>query len=225
PADTSPLLTSDVGSFPLMSTESWQSATSWQRLRYRVSRHPLSILCAYVTIFLFVSCLMPLLKSPRKYWDGAFSLLAHGGLIALLWCYLGFDVALFAVMLPFAVASALGAYLFYAQHAFEGLHIAPAAEWTYFKGALESSSYMRLSLLMRWFTGNIGYHHVHHLNSHIPFYRLPEVMAAFPELQQPTTTSLRPRDIVACFDANLWEANSQQMVSYRDGALGPKPVT
>ena len=63
-----PVLTSDIGSFPLMSTESWQQAAAWQRLRYRISRHPLSILCAYVTIFLVVGCLNPLVREPRKHW-------------------------------------------------------------------------------------------------------------------------------------------------------------
>jgi omega-6 fatty acid desaturase (delta-12 desaturase) len=218
-----PVLTSDIGSFPLMSTTGWQRATAWQRLRYRISRHPLSIVCAYVTIFLLVSCLNPLVREPRKYWDGAISLVAHGGLIALLWLVAGLDVALFVVVLPFAIASALGAYLFffYALHTYEGLRIFPTDEWTFIDGALESSSYMRLNPLLSWFTGNIGYHHVHHLNSHIPFYRLPEAMAAIAELQHPTITSLHPRDIVACFRANLWKTSTQRMVSYRDAAGSP----
>jgi omega-6 fatty acid desaturase (delta-12 desaturase) len=219
-----PVLTSDIGSFPLMSIERWQRATAWQRLRYRISRHPLSILCAYVTIFFLVGCLNPLMKDPRKYWDGAFSLLAHGGLIALLWLYAGFDVALFAVVLPVAIASTLGAYLFYAQHTFEGLRIVPAEEWTYFQGALDSSSYMKLGPIMSWFTGNIGYHHVHHLNAHIPFYRLPEAMAAIPELQHPSITSLRPRDILACFRANVWNTSTQRMVRYREAVLSPEAI-
>jgi hypothetical protein len=71
----------------------------------------LAILCAYVTIFLLVSCVNPLVNNPRRYWDGAFSLLAHGGLIAVLWLYAGVEVALFAIVLPFAIASTIGAYL------------------------------------------------------------------------------------------------------------------
>jgi omega-6 fatty acid desaturase (delta-12 desaturase) len=179
-------------------------------------------MCAYATIFLLVGCLNPLVRDPRKYWDGALALLAHAGLIALLWLSAGFDVALLAFMLPFAIASALGAYLFYAQHTYEGLRIMPAEEWTYFEGALESSSYMQLSPIMSWLTGNIGYHHVHHLNPHIPFYRLPEAMAAIPELQHPTVTSLSPRDIRACFHANLWKISTQRMVSYREAASSPE---
>ena len=212
--DAFPVVTSDIGSFPLMSTESWQTATASQRLRYRIARHPITILCAYVTIFLLISCVDPLLKNPRKYWDGALSLIAHGGTIALLWACAGFDVVLSAMFLPFVIASALGAYLFYAQHTFEGLRIFPAADWSYFRGALESSSYMKLGPIMKWFTGNIGYHHVHHLNPHIVFYRLPEAMAAMPELQHPAVTSLAPRDMLACFRANLWDKSTQRMVSY-----------
>jgi omega-6 fatty acid desaturase (delta-12 desaturase) len=217
-----PVLTSDIGSFPLMSVERWQRATAWQRLRYRISRHPLTIMCAYATIFLLVGCVNPLVRDPRKYWDGALALLVHGGLIAILWLSGGFEVALFAFILPFAIASASGAYLFYAQHTYEGLRIMPPEEWTYFAGALESSSYMRLGPMMSWFTGNIGYHHVHHLNPHIPFYRLPEAMAGIPELQHPTVTSLRPRDILACFRANLWQISTQRMVSYRAAERAPK---
>jgi acyl-lipid omega-6 desaturase (Delta-12 desaturase) len=213
-----PILTSDVGSFPLMSTENWQRATRWQRLRYRTSRHPLTILGAYATIFLLVSCINPLVRNPRKYWNGAFSLLAHGGLVAFLWLYAGVDVALFAVVLPFAMASALGAYVFYAQHTYEGLRILPAEEWTYFQDALESSSFLKLGPIMRWVTGNIGYHHVHHMNPHIPFYRLPEAMAAIAELRPSAVTSLGPRDILACFRANLWDTSTQRMVSYREAA-------
>jgi omega-6 fatty acid desaturase (delta-12 desaturase) len=69
---------------------------------------------------------------------------------------------------------------------------------------------------MHWFTGNIGYHHVHHVNSLIPFYSLPAAMAAIPELQHPVTTSLHPRDILACFRANLWDETNQCVVRYRD---------
>jgi omega-6 fatty acid desaturase (delta-12 desaturase) len=69
---------------------------------------------------------------------------------------------------------------------------------------------------MQWFTGNIGFHHVHHVNVRIPFYRLPEAMESIPELQSPATTSLSPRDIAECFRSSLWDEERQQMVSYRE---------
>jgi omega-6 fatty acid desaturase (delta-12 desaturase) len=74
---------------------------------------------------------------------------------------------------------------------------------------------MKLGPVLNWLTGNIGYHHVHHLNPGIPFYRLPEAMAGIPELQSPLgVTSLSPRDIVACFRAKLWDAEQNKMVGY-----------
>jgi acyl-lipid omega-6 desaturase (Delta-12 desaturase) len=92
--------------------------------------------------------------------------------------------------------------------------------WNYYRAALHSSSYLRLNRLMQWFTGNIGYHHIHHLNVRIPFYRLPEAMAAIPELQSPITTSLAREDIIACFRSSLWDEARQRMVSYREaGAM------
>jgi len=98
------------------------------------------------------------------------------------------------------------------------MHIITPEAWTFYRAALESSSYMRMNKVMQWFTGNIGYHHIHHLNVHIPFYRLPEAMAAIPELQAPATTTLASRDIVACFRSSLWDQERQRMVSYREAA-------
>lgn len=67
---------------------------------------------------------------------------------------------------------------------------------------------------MHWFTGNIGYHHIHHLNPRIPFYRLPEAMAGMRELQIPVTTSLRPSDVRRCFRLKLWDPSRDEMVTF-----------
>jgi omega-6 fatty acid desaturase (delta-12 desaturase) len=67
---------------------------------------------------------------------------------------------------------------------------------------------------MNWFTANIGFHHVHHLNAAIPFYRLPEAMAAIPELQSPGKTSLSPKDIAACFALKVWDPEKNAMTDY-----------
>ncbi len=212
---------SNVGAFPLMTAEMWRNSSRMQRFSYRVIRHPATILCAYLTIFFFSVTLLPLLRRPSRYWDSAVSLVAHGTAVAALWTLAGFDAAFFGLLLPMAVAGALGGYLFYAQHSFSEMQILPDAEWTAYRAALVSSSYLRLGPVLCWFTGNIGYHHVHHLNSLIPFYRLPEAMAAIPELQHPSEITLRPHDIVACFRANLWDDSRGRMVGYRDAASPP----
>jgi acyl-lipid omega-6 desaturase (Delta-12 desaturase) len=205
-----------VGAFPVVSTRMWNEASRAQRLRYRATRHPLIILFGYVTIFAVGITLLPLLREPRRHWDSALALLAHFGLIALLWVSGGFATAFFAVILPMAIASTLGSFLFFAQHSFRGMYVSSPEAWSFYRAALSSSSYIRLNKVMRWFTGNIGFHHVHHLNIGIPFYRLPEAMAAIPQLQAPVTISLGLRDIVACFRASLWDEDRQRMVSYRE---------
>lgn len=207
-----------IGSYPIMTTTEWRQASRRRRFFYRMSRHPLTILSAYLTIFGFTITVQPLLKHPRKNWDSALALLVHGLVIAGLWALAGPATAFFVLMLPFTIAAALGAYLFYAQHSFPGIKMFPAIEWTYYRAALESSSYLKMGPTLSWLLGNIGYHHVHHLNPQIPFYRLPEAMAAIPELQHPTITTLRPGDIRACLRANLWDEETSRMVSYREVA-------
>ena len=215
-ANVGRIAASSVGAFPLMTTETWRKSSRTERLAYRVTRHPATILCAYLTIFLFSVTLLPLLRRPSRYWDSAVSLVAHGVVMATLYVFGGFDAMFFGLLLPMVMAGALGGYLFYAQHSFPGMRILPDAEWSAIRAALVSSSYLRLGTVLRWFTGNIGFHHVHHLNSLIPFYELPRAMAGIPELQHPTVTSLKPRDVMACFRANLWDDASGCMVRYRD---------
>ncbi|HEX9163140.1 MAG TPA: fatty acid desaturase [Thermoanaerobaculia bacterium] len=215
-ANVGKIIGSDTGSFPLMTARMWRTASRMQRLSYRVIRHPLTIVFAYFTIFLLSVCALPMLRRPTRYWDSALSLLAHATAVATLWFLAGLDTAFFALLLPMAMAAAMGGYLFYVQHSFPGLSILPEAEWTPYRAALASSSYLRLGPVLRWFTGNIGFHHVHHLNSLIPFYRLPQAMAAIPELQHASVTTLRPRDVVACLRANVWDDEGRRMVRYRD---------
>ena len=213
-----------IGAFPLMTTRMWQAASPAERAGYRLARHPVTVLAGYVTIFAFSISLLPLLRDPVRHWDSALALFAHGALIAVLWLLGGFETVFFVVLLPMTIASALGSYLFFAQHSFKGMRIMPAESWTYQRAAMESSSYMRLSAPMRWITGNIGYHHVHHLNVRIPFYRLPEAMNSIPELQAAATISLGPRDIADCFRSALWDEERQRMVSYREAARAASPA-
>ena len=207
-----------IGAFPVMTTRMWHQASRSTRANYRVTRHPLTVLAGYVTIFLFSLTLLPLLKDPRRHWDSLLALGGHATLVALLWIFGGFDTAFFVVLLPMTIASTLGSYLFFAQHSFKRMYIYSPEAWTFYRAALKSSSYMHLNKVMQWFTGNIGFHHIHHLNVRIPFYRLPEVMDAIPELQSPVTTTLSPRDIRDCFRCCIWDEDSQRIVTYREAS-------
>ncbi|EMP57351.1 fatty acid desaturase [Marinobacter santoriniensis NKSG1] len=209
-----------VGAFPLITTRMWRASTPWQRFAYRAQRHPLVVLLSYPIVFGLNITLIPLLRAPRKHLDSLVALISHFGLIAVLRFLGGFSLVFFVILLPMTIASAMGCYLFFAQHSFRRMQIASPEAWTFYRAALESSSYMKVNPVLQWFTGNIGYHHIHHLNSRIPFYRLPEVMAAIPELQAPLTTSLAPRDISDCFRYALWDEEKQRMVTYREAGQG-----
>lgn len=207
-----------IGSYPVATVRMWRRMTAGQKALYLFIRSPLNMVLAYFTVFAFGMCIQPFLRNPKLHWQGPATLLVHVGLVALAWVAGGLDAALLGVVLPVALANTLGAYLFYAQHNFPECRLQDRAEWNYNQAALESSSMMDMSPLLHWFTGNIGYHHVHHLNHRIPFYRLPEAMAALPELQKPGRTSWSPLDVFACLRLKLWDASKHQWVRYGERA-------
>jgi omega-6 fatty acid desaturase (delta-12 desaturase) len=213
-AHTAQIVGSHVGSFALLTTGLWPTVTPAQRLAYRITRHPVTIALGIFTLFIWGMTLSPFLRDRKKHMEALGSFALHGVLALGIIHFLGVTAWLFAIVGPLALACALGGYMFYAQHNFPGMHIEPRQTWEYARAALESSSYMKTGPVMRWFTGNIGYHHVHHLNPSIPFYRLPEAMAAMPELQHPGTTSLWPRDVLACLRLKLWDKEAGHMVGY-----------
>lgn len=219
--NNSQLSGSDVGSFPILTIADYRAA-SWQtRLWYRAVRHPLVLIFGYLTVFAYLMCIRPLLHAPRQHWDAAFSLCAHACIIASLLWFTDLPTALFVFVVPTWIATTLGAYMFYVQHNFPGVRLRAIEGWSYCEAALNSSSYLKMGRVMNWLTGNIGYHHVHHLNAKIPFYRLPEAMAGLPRLQTPQTISLRIRDILGCLRLKLWDESQDRFVSFAE-ALAPR---
>ena len=212
-----------IGSFPIMTKEQFRKISGGARFKYLFMRHPLTILFGYVFIFLFGMCVVPFLNSPSKHSDSLIAFVLHGALATCVAVFLGVQALWLAVLMPFFIATAMGSYLFYAQHNFPDVAFSDNAGWTYEKAALTSSSFMKMNGFMAWVTGNIGYHHVHHLNSRIPFYRLPEAMEALPELQCAKTTSLHPAEIRRCLRLKVWDVAAQRMVGL-DTSGGPASV-
>lgn len=201
----------DIGSYPMMTTEAYANASAKERFLYSLARHPLTIACGYVTIFMYGMCMRSLLINPRKHYDSAISFVAHVS-VGIGLAYVAWDWLVLGLIVPCVVAAALGSYLFYCQHNYPDVKLRDSSGWNYVFAALHSSSYIKMSRLMHWFSGNIGYHHVHHLNAHIPFYRLPEAMAGIEELHSPGTTSLHLRDIWACLRLKLWDVEQDRLV-------------
>jgi acyl-lipid omega-6 desaturase (Delta-12 desaturase) len=206
---------SQIGSYPIMTKEQFMKISPGQRRGYLFVRHPLTILCGYIFMFLYSMCLHPFMNHPRKHFDCLVAFIVHFIISAALLWYGGWQALLLTQIIPHFTASAIGSYLFYAQHNFPGVTFNDNAGWTYEKAALESSSFMRTNWLLAWFTANIGYHHIHHLNSRIPFYRLPEALRETPELRSPKTTSLHPLDIIRCLRLKVWCVETQRMVGVR----------
>lgn len=203
---------SNIGSFPVMTKDRFLSSSRSEKALYLFMRHPLTILFGYVFIFLYGMCLYPFFDKPRAHGDCLLSFLLHAAFGIGLFIFFGWHGLVLAQTLPFLISGALGAYLFYAQHNFPKVSFHDKGGWTYEKAALESSSYMQTGRLMGWFTANIGYHHIHHLNSLIPFYRLPEAFAGMPELGNPKRTSLRITEIARCLKLKVWDVESQRMI-------------
>jgi omega-6 fatty acid desaturase (delta-12 desaturase) len=110
------------------------------------------------------------------------------------------------------LASTIGVWLFYVQHQFEGTSWQRDGNWTFHEGALAGSSHLDLPPVLRWFTANIGIHHVHHLASRIPFYRLPAVLRAHPELA--SVNRLTARQAMATLRLALWDESTRRMVRF-----------
>ena len=158
-------------------------------------------------------CLRPLLLRPRRHADAALALLLHAALGTALAAFAP-ALLLWTMLWPLWVATALGSYLFYAQHNFPEARFQEGEAWDHGAAALAGSSYIPMNPVLRWFTGNIGYHHVHHLNARIPFYRLPEAMAQLEELQSPGVTTLSPRGVYRCLRLKLWDPDQECLVSF-----------
>jgi acyl-lipid omega-6 desaturase (Delta-12 desaturase) len=206
------LRSANIGSFPIMTREQYRQTSAGERFLYLFMRHPLTILFGYVFVFLFGMVIMPFFNAPRKNMDSVPALLLHGALGVLLVVYFGWLTLALTMLLPFLISCALGSYLFYAQHNFPGVILKDNQGWTYEGAALESSSFLKTNRIMAWFTGNIGYHHIHHINHRVPFYRLPELYRDIPEFRQARTTSLHPLEILLCLRLKVWCVETQQMV-------------
>jgi acyl-lipid omega-6 desaturase (Delta-12 desaturase) len=205
-----------IGSYPTICKSRYVTLTRKEQLTYLVNRHPLTVIFGYFTLFIYWLNVKSFVQSPAKHLDSLLALVLHLSASYYIYTTFGPSTYWIAWFMPFFLAFAIGSYLFYCQHNFPGAVFAEKEDWRYEEAALNSTSFMVMNPVMQWFTGNIGYHHVHHLNSKIPFYRLPEAMAGIPELHHPPTTSWNPVEIWRCFRLKMWDAEKKQMITLRE---------
>jgi len=214
--NNSKLFSASIGSYPIATKRKYEEMNGRQKFEYLAIRHPLTIALGYFSMFIFGMCIASFVSNPRKHFDSLIALIIHITISVLLFIFVGWQIWFCLFFLPFVIAFAMGAYLFYAQHNFPGVTFSDNKEWAYEKAAMESSSYMVMNPVMAWLTGNIGYHHIHHLNSKIPFYRLPEVMEHIKELRSCKRTSLNIKEVIACLRLKIWDQDKNKMVGLRD---------
>jgi omega-6 fatty acid desaturase (delta-12 desaturase) len=212
----SKLFSASIGSYPIATRKKFLEMPAKERMAYLATRHPITILLGYLSMFVYGMCVRSFISNPKKHIDSFIALILHVATAVCIILFLGWQTWFLLSFLPFFIACGLGSYFFYAQHNFPGVIFSDNKSWAYEKAALESSSFMKMNPVMTWFSGNIGYHHVHHLNSKIPFYRLPEVMDYFPELQACKTTSLKLKDIRACFRLKVWDQEEKRMIGLKE---------
>lgn len=213
--NNSKLTIAGIGSYPTICKARYLKLTKNEKLMYLINRHPLTVIFGYFTLFIYWLNLKSFVQSPGRHLDSLLALVVHATAGAAVWYYFGGITFFICWFVPFFIAFGTGSYLFYAQHNFPGAKFSENHDWTYVNAALCSTSYMPMNPVMQWFTANIGYHHVHHVNSRIPFYRLKEALHSMPELQNAPTTSLNPLEMVRCFKLKLWDADKEKMITLK----------
>ena len=197
----------------------YQARSLRGRLLYRIYRNPIVFLVVGPAFTFLLRHRFPL-GLPKGGWRAWLSTFATnaaiGTLAAVLIWRIGF-LQFLAVHIPIAlIAATAGVWLFYVQHQFEHTVWDAQEDWSFHGAALHGSSYYDLPPILRWFSGNIGIHHVHHLSSRIPFYRLPEVLRAHPQLA--TMGRLTLGQSVATMRLKLWDGGKRRLCSFREAA-------
>lgn len=202
-----------IGDVMTLTVEEYHQRTTFGRLLYRAYRHPLVMFGLGPTYIFMLQNRLPKGLSGGKYWLSAMgtnaAILAALGVIV----YFGGWQALFLVFLPTTlIAASIGVWLFYVQHQFETTQWDPKEDWQLHDAALHGSSHYDLPPILRWFTANIGIHHVHHLYSRIPFYRLPEVLRDHSELVEVSRMTIGQS--LRCASLDLWDEKSRRLISF-----------
>jgi len=206
-----------TGDVTTLTVAEYLNLPRWRRIGYRLVRNPL-ILLALGPIYLFlVKHRLPveLMDGGKEVWISAMATnLAIVGVVGGMSALVGVQSFLL-VQLPITLlASSIGMWLFYVQHQFEETYWDRQDEWSFHSGAMQGSTHFDLPAPLRWFTANIGIHHVHHLASRIPSYRLQEVLRDHPALRNVGRLTLR--DSFRCFRLALWDEEQRRLVGFRD---------
>jgi len=207
-----------LGDILTLTTDEYRALPFWRRLGYRLFRHPLVLFGLGPAYVFLIEQRFPsgLGHEGWRPWLSAMATNLAIALLVFLAIALGGWKGLLLVHLPtLLIAATIGVWLFYVQHQFEGAYWARRADgWNLADAALQGSSHYDLPPVLRWFTANIGVHHVHHLASRIPSYRLQAVLKDHPELREVSRLGLL--ESLRCPGLALWDEASGRLVSFKE---------
>lgn len=206
-----------IGDVLTLTVDEYRSRGRFGRLLYRMYRHPF-VLFVLGPIYLFIlqnRLPVGLMRSGWRFWGSAGGTNLALAVILGTMVWFGGPMPVLLIFLPTSIlAGAIGVWLFYVQHQFEETHWAKGEDWQLHEAALAGSSHYVLPQPLRWLSANIGIHHVHHLYSRIPFYRLPEVLRENAALA--TVQRLTLRQSLRSVNLHLWDEKSGRLMSFRE---------
>lgn len=206
-----------LGAIEMLTLDEYRALSPMRQFGYRLYRHPLVMFGLGPAFVFFLMQRLPvgMMRQGWRPWASVMgnAIAAAVGLGALIWLF-GAAPVLIVNVVTMLLAATIGVWLFYIQHQFEGATWSRTGEWKRDQAALAGSSHYDLPPLLRWFTANIGIHHVHHLSSRIPFYRLPAVLNDHPELRAMSRVGLW--ESFRCARLALWDEADGRLLSFRE---------
>ncbi len=209
-----------IGDVLTLTVAEYRARGRWGRLLYRLYRHPLVLFVLGPSYLFLLQNRLPLglMTSGWRYWISAMGTNATIAIVLALMIWLGGMMPVLLIYIPTSlIAATIGVWLFYVQHQFEQTHWSDSDEWQLHEAALAGSSHYVLPGPLRWLSANIGIHHVHHLYSRIPFYRLPEILRDHAELA--AAQRLTPRESLRSVNLHLWDEKLSRLTSFREARL------
>lgn len=203
-----------IGDIYTMTVAEYYELSRFNRLMYKLYRNPIVLFGLGPGYIFFLQNRLPIgLMANAKYWISAMGTNAaiFVGLAVML--YFGGFMPILLIFLPSTLlAATAGMWLFYVQHQFETTHWDNEEDWQVHDAALNGSSHYQLPAVLQWLSANIGIHHVHHLYSRIPFYRLPEVLRDHVELADGNQMTIR--ESLQNARLHLWDENTKRLLSF-----------
>lgn len=202
-----------IGDVPTLTVDEYLEKDLLVRLGYRIFRFPVTLFVIVPFAVFFIGHRLPSKSASKKERQGIFwTNVALGTLwVGLIWAF-GWQAFLAVYVSVAWLASAFGTWLFFVQHQFEDTYWARNPEWDFTLAGLQGSSYYKLPKVLQWFTGNIGFHHIHHLSPRIPNYYLEKCHEENPIFQNVVTMTLRSS--LGTTFLSLWDEKERRLISF-----------